>query len=56
MTEKEERDLIERICCDLQKNGFPLEIEAMKLLMRFDWRVIPQRALKLKDYLLIYFL
>ena len=35
MTEKE-GDLIERIRCDLQKSGFPREIEVMKLLMRFD--------------------
>ena len=40
--DKKGKDLIERVRCDLQKSGFPLEIEVMKLLMRFDWRVIPQ--------------
>ena len=35
MTGKE-GDLIEWIRFDPQKSGFPLEIEVMKLLMRFD--------------------
>jgi len=40
MTEK--NDIIKQICKDLQKSGYPLEISVMKLLMQFDWKVIPQ--------------
>jgi len=40
MTKKD--DLIKKIRRDLEKSGYPLEINVMKLLMQFDWNIIPQ--------------